>query len=106
MTLPLKEISGAVAPDAHSVQVMDQAGWHTSDKLDLLAKISTLTLPSRSPELDPVENIWQLLRDNWLSSRVFSCHQDILDHCRDAWNKLIAQPCNTMSIGYRQRAHR
>ena len=50
MTLHLKEISGAVAPGAHAVLVMDQAGWHTSDKLDLPANISILTLPSRSPE--------------------------------------------------------
>ncbi len=92
MTLHLKEISGFVAPDAHAVLVMDQAGWHTSGKLDVPANISILTLPSRSPELNPVENIWQFLRDNWLSNRVFSSHDDIVDHCCDAWNKLIAQP--------------
>ena len=37
MTLHLEEISAAVAPGAHAVLVMDQAGWHTSDKLDLPA---------------------------------------------------------------------
>jgi len=28
-------------------------------------------LPSRAPELNPVENVWQYLRQNWLSNRVF-----------------------------------
>ncbi|MBT3372308.1 MAG: hypothetical protein HOE98_02100 [Rhodospirillaceae bacterium] len=28
-------------------------------------------MPPRSPELNPVENIWQLIRENWLSSPVF-----------------------------------
>ena len=49
--------------DAHAVLVMDQAGWDTSGKLDVPANISILTLPSRPPELNPVENIWQFERD-------------------------------------------
>ena len=57
MTLHLEEISAAVAPDAHAVLVMDQAGWHTSGKLTVPANITILTLPPRSPELNPVENI-------------------------------------------------
>ena len=61
---------------------------------------------SRSPELIPVENIWQFLRDNWLSNRVFKSHNDIVDHCCDAWNKLIDQPWKIMSIGNREWAHR
>ncbi len=84
MTLQLEEISGAVAADAHAVLVMDQAGWHTSDKLDVPANNSILTLPPRSPELNPVENVWQFMRDNWLSNRVFSSHDDIVDHCCEA----------------------
>ena len=92
MTLHLEEISGAVAPDAHAVVVMDQAGWHTSGKLDVPANVSILALPSRAPELNPVENVWQFMRDNWLSNRVFSSYDDIVDHCCEAWNKLVAQP--------------
>ncbi|MCH8184359.1 MAG: IS630 family transposase [Proteobacteria bacterium] len=106
MTLHLEEISGAVAPDAHAVVVMDQAGWHTSGKLDVPANVSILTLPSRAPELNPVENVWQFMRDNWLSNRVFSSYDDIVDHCCEAWNKLVAQPWKIMSIGHREWADR
>ncbi len=106
MDLHLEEISGAVAQGAHAVVVMDQAGWHTSGKLDVPANISILNLPSRSPELNPVENVWQFLRDNWLSNRVFNSHDDIVDHCCEAWNKLIAQPWKIMSIGHRDWADR
>ncbi len=104
MDLHLKEISQAVAPQAHAVLVMDQAGWHTSGKLDVPANITILAPPSRSPELNPVENIWQFLRENWLSNRVFTSYDDILAHCCDAWNSLIAQPWKIMSIGHRQWA--
>ena len=33
------------------------------------------------PELNPVENVWQFMRDNWLSNRVFKSYDDIVDHC-------------------------
>ncbi len=64
-----------------------------------------LPLPSRPPELNPVENIWQFMRDNWLSNRVFDSHDDIVEHCCDVWNKLIDQPWKIMSIGLRDWAH-
>ena len=43
--------------------------------------ITLLPLPPKSPELNPVENIWQFMRDNWLSNRVFESDDNILDHC-------------------------
>ena len=105
MTLHLLEISRAVAPDAHAVLLLDQAGWHTSAKLPIPANITLLPLPPKSPELNPVENIWQFMRDNWLSNRVFTSYQDILNHCCYAWNTLIAQPWTIISIGLRDWAH-
>ena len=105
MNLHLAEISQAVAPGAHAVVLMDQAGWHTTGKLEVPENISIITLPARSPELNPVENIWQFMRDNWLSNRVFKSYKDIVDHCCDAWNELINQPWKIMSIGLRDWAH-
>ncbi len=92
MSLHLGEISLAVAPDAHAVVLMDQAGWHTTGKLDVPANISIVVLPAKCPELNPVENIWQFMRDNWLSNRIFTSHDNIVDHCCEARNKLIHQP--------------
>ncbi len=105
MSLHLAEISQAVAPDAYAVLIMDQAGWHTSNKLQVPDNITIVTLPPRSPELNPVENIWQFMRDNWLSNRVFTSYDDIVGHCCDAWNKLVDQPWKIMSIGMRDWAH-
>jgi hypothetical protein len=39
-----------------------------------------MPLPPRCPELNPVENVWQFMHDNWLSSRIFSSYDDIVDH--------------------------
>ena len=106
MNLHLAEISQAVAPGAHAVLLMDQAGWHTSDRLLVPVNITILLLPPRSPELNPVENIWQFMRDNRLSNRVFASAANIVDHCCYAWNQLVSQPWKIMSIGMRAWAHR
>jgi transposase len=81
------------------------AGWHTTEKGELPANITLLPLPPRSPELNSVGNIWQFMRENWLSNRIFSSYQQILDLCCDAWNKLVEQPWKIMSIGLRKWAN-
>jgi hypothetical protein len=101
MTLHLAGIAKIVTPGAHAVLILDQAGWHLSDKLVVPANITLLPLPPKCPELNPVENVWQYLRENWLSNRIFRSHADILDHCSHAWNRLMAQPWTIMSIGLR-----
>lgn len=106
MALHLEEISLAIAPGHHAVLMLDQAGWHLSPKLKVPDNITLLPLPSKSPELNPVETVWQYMRDNWLSNRVFSSYPDILDHCCEAWNRLVDQPWTIMSIGLRQWAYR
>ncbi len=105
MTAHLNEISAMVAPSAHAVVILDQAGWHLSGALVIPANITLLPLPSRAPELNPVENIWQYLRDNWLSNHVFNDYDDILGYCCNAWNQLIMRPRKIMSIGLREWAH-
>ena len=77
----------------------------TSSRLEVPHNITLLALPPRSPELNPVENLWQFMRDNWLSNRVFESYDDILEHCCGAWNKLIDQPWRIFSIGMRKWAH-
>jgi hypothetical protein len=105
MNLHLVEIAQAVAPGAHAVLLVDQAGWHLSHGLVIPPNITLVPLPPKCPELNPVENIWQFMRDNWLSNRIFLSYQNILDHCCAAWNRLVDQPWTIMSIGLRQWAH-
>jgi DDE superfamily endonuclease len=57
MQLHLEEISRHVAEDAHAVLLLDRAGWHTTTALAVPSNITLIFLPSRSPELNPVENI-------------------------------------------------
>ena len=106
MSLHLAEISIAVAPGSHAALLVDQAGWHLSQHLVVPDNITIMPLPPKCPELNPVENLWQFMRDNWLANRVFQSYENIVDHCCNAWNELVDQPWQIMSIGLREWAHR
>ena len=104
MQLHLDEIATKVTPGAHAVLILDQAGWHGAKDLKAPKNISLLPLPPRAPELNPQENIWQFMRANWLSNRIFKSFDEIVDHCCYAWNTLIDQPWKIMSIARRDWA--
>lgn len=87
----LGEIAKEVAAGAHALVLLDQAGWHTTAKLDVPGNITLVPLPPACPELNSQENVWQFLRQNYLSNRVFKDYKAILDACQDAWRKLLAE---------------
>ncbi len=105
MQLHLYEISRSVARGAHAVLLLDRAGWHTTGHLAVPNNISLIFLPARTPELNPVENVWQYLRANWLANRVFDTYEEIIDAACEAWRNLIATPETIISIGMRDWAH-
>jgi DDE superfamily endonuclease len=89
---------------ALAILLLDQAGWHGAKALKVPSNISLLQLPPRAPELNGQENIWQFMRQNWLSNRIFKSFDDIVHHCCYAWNTLIDQPWKIMSIARRDWA--
>ena len=105
MNLHLAEISRCVAPGAHAVVNLDGAGWHQiGGRLQVPHNISLLPLPRYSPELNPVENIWESLRQNYLANNVYQTYETIVDACCNAWNALVAAPDTIRSIASRARA--
>jgi hypothetical protein len=104
MQLHLEEIAAKIAPGAHAILILDQAGWHGAKDLRVPSNISLLPLPLRAPGLNSQENIWQFMRQNWLSNRIFKSFGDIVDHCCYAWNTLIDHPWKIMSIAHRDWA--
>lgn len=101
----LKEISSQVAPGAHAVLLLDGAGWHQpGERLPVPDNISLLPLPAYSPELNPIENVWEFLRSNLLSHRIWDNYETILQACRNAWNKLMEAPDRIASLTRRSWA--
>ena len=98
MEAHLAEISRNGSPGAHAVLVLDGAGWHSSPRLRVPDNVSLLPLPRYAPELNPVENVWEYLRQNWLSHRVWDSYDAIVQACCDAWNMLMRMPERIASI--------
>jgi hypothetical protein len=100
MALFLAEFAKTLAPDEHAVMVLDGAGWHCSNALDVPDNITLVPLPPYSPECNPVERIWLFLRERFLSLCVWIDQNAIVDACCDAWNALIADSDRVKSLCY------
>ena len=86
MLIHLEHISAKIPPGRHAILVLDQAGWHTTNKIKRFDNITLLPLPPGSPELNPVEQVWEWLKDRELSNRVFKDEEEIIDCSCQAWN--------------------
>ena len=105
MQAHIDEIERNVADGAHTVLIMDCAGWHANSELVMPTNITPILLPPQALEFNPVENIWQYMRANWLSNRVFENYDAITEAICQAWNYLIEVPDTITSIGKRELAH-
>lgn len=92
MIIHLKHISDRVLEGRHAVIVMDRAAWHTTQRIQKFSNITILPLPPTSPELNPTEQVWQMLRDELLANRCFDGYEDIVKACCDAWNWFVDTP--------------
>ena len=71
MQLFLNEVSRR-HPDERIVMVMDGAGWHRGGLLKAPENIYLLKLPPYAPELNPIEHVWDELREKFFHNRVFA----------------------------------
>nr|WP_231937471.1 IS630 family transposase [Caballeronia udeis] len=87
MQLFLDEVC-ARHPDERIVMVLDGAGWHQSAALRLAHNLRLLTLPPYSPELNPVEHLWDDLREKSFHNRVFESIDALEHHLCDSLRHL------------------
>jgi len=83
----LNIISATVTSSKHALLIVDRAAWHLTPKLDMPTNITIMPLPPYSPELNPVEQIWQQLRRTDFSNRCFENYEEIVSVCCQAWNR-------------------
>lgn len=87
----LKILDAERKPDEHIVLILDRAGWHKSRRLQMPDGITGLLLPSYSPELNPVENLWHYLRSHYLANRTYETYDDLLNAGTDAYRRLTTE---------------
>lgn len=97
MSTHLRMIAEEAGDGAHVVLVLDGAGWHKANALVVPASMTLLPLPPYSPELMPMERVWQWMRQHDLSNRVFEDEAAIDRACRESWNKLTPERLKTIT---------
>ena len=78
MSIFLKEVSDRHAED-FILMVMDGAGWHKAEALKVPDNMALMFLPPYSPELNPVEHIWDSIREDDFSNAVFDSMEAVED---------------------------
>jgi hypothetical protein len=97
MQLFLNEVS-ARHPDDRIVMVIDGAGWHRSESLTPPENIHLLSLPPYAPELNPIEHVWDELREKFFHNRVFKSLDALEDHLTLALKSLETDATTVASI--------
>jgi hypothetical protein len=87
MSLFLGEVSSR-HPDEFILMVMDGAGWHKAGELKVPDNMHLIFLPAYSPQLNPVEHVWEELREKYLHKRVFSSLDPLIDELCRGLNEL------------------
>jgi len=63
---------------------MDQAGWHKAGDLVVPPNMRLEWLPPYSPECNPVEHLWDEIREKWFGNLVFSGMHGVEDTLANA----------------------
>ena len=97
MSLFLGEVSSR-HPDEFILMVMDGAGWHRAAELKVPENMHLLFLPAYSPQLNPVEHVWESIRENWFSNEVFESIDGVENQLVKALSDLENQPSEVASL--------
>ena len=97
MSLFLRQFSQQLPENVHAV-LLDQAGFHKCKELRIPENVTIVELPAYSPELNPVENLWQYLRSHYWSNRSYENYDDLRLAACDAWQAVCLDPELVRSI--------
>lgn len=91
MQLHLQEISKNVGKGFHALILVDRASWHSTEQIQLPQNITLIPLPPYSPELNPMEQLWQQLRKIKLSNAAYDGYEEIVEAAVEAWTTFTDQ---------------
>lgn len=91
MNIFLQHVSQTFS-DYFLVMQVDQAGWHQAKELVIPENIRLIQQPPYSPELNPVEHIWDEIREKYFHNRIFDSLDSLIEKLCDALNALADDP--------------
>lgn len=95
MSIFLEEV-GRRHPGEFILMFLDGAGWHRANNLAVPENMRLEALPPYNPQLNPVEHIWDEIREKWFANEVFNSLDSVEDRLVEALvalendNKLVA----------------
>ena len=72
--------------NVHVLLIMDNAAWHHSKSLVVPQNITPMFLPPYSPELNPIERVWNELKGRYIANRTYKSLEKLIDKICVAWN--------------------
>lgn len=87
----LDNFSKSLPHNTHAIVVLDGAGAHRSASIPIPKNISLCFLPPYSPELNPIERLWEFMKRNYLSFKKYADESDIVQKGAAAWKELNQQ---------------
>jgi transposase len=97
MNLFLEDVSQTF-PTHFIVMQVDGAGWHRANDLIVPSNIRLIKQPPYSPEVNPVEHVWDELREKYFHNRIFPSLQVLIDVLCQGLNNLTADPDRLRSL--------
>jgi transposase len=94
----LREFSKELSPEVHAVLIWDQAGFHTAGSICVPENITIIGLPPYSPQLNPVERLWQYLRHHYWANRVYQNYDALRHAAVNAWQHVCLDPTTIKSV--------
>jgi|SRR5882757_4340694 len=99
MNMFLKQVSEEFSSYFIVMQV-DQAGWHSSQDLVIPKNIRLIPQPAYSPELNPVEHLWDELREKYFANGYSESLDEIIQILCDGLMQLASDSKHIRSMTY------
>jgi putative transposase len=100
MNVFLRELSKAY-PNDYILLVVDNAAWHNAGALQIPENIQLFPLPPYTPELNPIEMLWDEIREKGFRNQVFASLEKVVDRLCGCVRSLSANTARIASITHR-----
>ena len=104
MNRHLRDVGRELPEGKHAEMVLGGAGWHKSKDLEIPSNVSLLRLPPYSPELNPIETVFSVLKHRHFANRVFESAEHVRKTVTEVWDTFSHKTEETMRITRRDRA--
>jgi len=97
MNVYLKHLSDQY-PQDHILLICDNAGWHKSKDLAVPDNITIAHIPPYTPEMNPVEQVWEEIKEKNFANRVFDSLQKVSDKLCESVKNLSLEALRSITL--------